>query len=225
MSLSGSSDSLPNWSPKAVVFDCDGLLVDTEPCWTIAETELFRRHGRGFGDVEKALLIGRSMTDAAAVLAQEFDEIGQERALVEELLLLVNKAIGANATTMPGATRLVQMVRSALPMAVASNSPRKLMDAALDRGGLGGTFAVSLAADEVPEPKPAPDIYLEACNRLGVQPSDAVAFEDSATGLRSATAAGLRTIGIPTLKTQSLTADWVWGSLEDPALMAWVTTW
>ena len=67
-------DAVPAWRPEAIVFDVDGLLVDTEPCWTVAETELFRRRGRPFGDEEKALLIGRSLAAAALTLADEFDE-------------------------------------------------------------------------------------------------------------------------------------------------------
>ena len=71
-------DAMPAWRPEAIVFDVDGLLVDTEPCWTVAETELFRRRGRPFGDEEKALLIGRSLAAAALTLADEFDEPGNE---------------------------------------------------------------------------------------------------------------------------------------------------
>ena len=67
-------DAVPAWRLEAIVFDVDGLLVDTEPCWTVAETELFRRRGRPFGDEEKALLIGRSLAAAALTLADEFDE-------------------------------------------------------------------------------------------------------------------------------------------------------
>ncbi len=75
-----AADGIPDWRPKAVIFDCDGLLVDTEPSWTAAETELFRRRGRGFGVAEKALLIGRSLEDASVTLAEEFGEPGCEGA-------------------------------------------------------------------------------------------------------------------------------------------------
>ncbi len=218
-------DAVPAWRPEAIVFDVDGLLVDTEPCWTVAETELFRRRGRPFGDEEKALLIGRSLAAAALTLADEFDEPGNEEGLVDELLVLVREAVQRGAQVMPGATQLVALSRAALPVAVASNSPRHLMDVALDRAGLADSFAVSIAADEVTEPKPAPDLYVEACRRLGVDPSRALAFEDSGTGLRSATAAGLRTVAIPSLATHELTANWVWSSLDDPTLLAWAHTW
>ncbi len=86
---------------------------------------------------------------------------------------------------------------------------------------MGDSFAVSIAADEVTEPKPAPDMYVEACRRLGVDPSRALAFEESGTGLRSAAAAGLRTVATPTLDTHELAAGWVWSSLDDPTLVAW----
>lgn len=225
MSVSMPGGDALDWRPKAVVFDCDGLLVDTEPCWTVGETELFRRRGRGFGDAEKALLIGRSLADASVTLAEEFGEQGRERELIEELLVLVREAVAAGARVMPGARELVEFTAGRLPIAVASNSPRALMDVALERGGFAGTFEVSIAADEIASPKPAPDMYLEACRRLGVEPGDALAFEDSSTGVRSARAAGVRCVGVPTLVNHSLEADWVWPSLADPYLVAWAESW
>jgi beta-phosphoglucomutase-like phosphatase (HAD superfamily) len=108
---------------------------------------------------------------------------------------------------------------------VASNSPRALLDLALRCAGFGATIPVSVAAEEVPSPKPAPDLYLRACWMLGVPPGRALAFEDSPTGLRSAAAAGLRTVGVPGLAGLELAADLVVPSLADPRLLGWVGTW
>ena len=210
--------------PEAVVFDCDGLLMDTEPCWTVAETELFARRGLAFGLEEKALVIGKSLAASCGLLAGLFGEPGGAEAIAEELLALVTEVIGSRAEAMPGAKDLVeQVVLAGLPVAVASNSPRSLLDVALARGGF--TFPVSVAADEVARPKPAPDIYLRACALLGVAPGDTLAFEDSMAGLRSARAAGIRVVGVPTLRHEEFPAEHVVVSLQDADLLTWVTGW
>ena len=219
-------DGLFAWRPRAVVFDCDGLLMDTEPCWTVAETELFARRGLPFGAEQKALVIGRSLAAASASLAGLFGEPGRAPDIAAELLALVAEVVGAQAEAIAGARELVErVVRAGLPVAVASNSPRSLLDAALARGGFTGTFPVSVAADEVRDPKPAPDMYRRACELLGVAPEHALAFEDSMTGLRSARAAGLRVVGVPTLRHDDFPADHVVATLSDAGLLAWVARW
>jgi HAD superfamily hydrolase (TIGR01509 family) len=112
-----------------------------------------------------------------------------------------------------------------LPIAVASNSPRRLLDLALERGELARSFRVTVAADEVGAPKPAPEMYLEACRRLGVAPDRALAFEDSMTGVFAAKAAGMKVICIPTLKGLEYPADAVFDSLDDVRLLDWLGRW
>ncbi|RSN49137.1 HAD family phosphatase [Amycolatopsis sp. WAC 04197] len=212
-------------NPRAVVFDCDGLLMDTEPCWSVAETELFARRGLPFGADEKALVIGKSLPAAADAMAEAFGEPDAGAEIADELLRLVTEVVTAKAEAMPGARELVELTAAAVPVAVASNSPRALLDAALARGGLAAMFPVKLAADEVTAPKPDPEMYLTACALLDVEPADALAFEDSMTGLRSARAAGVPVIGVPTLKHQDFPADVVIGSLRDEELLSWVRGW
>ena len=211
--------------PRAVVFDCDGLLVDTEPCWTVAETRLFSRHGLPFGPEQKALVIGKSLEAAASTMAEVFGRPGAGAEIAVELLAMVTEVVTAEAVAMPGAHEVVELAAAAVPIAVASNSPRALLDAALARGGFTGVFPVSVAADEVARPKPDPELYLSACARLGVAPADALAFEDSMTGLRSARAAGVPVVGVPTLAHQDFPADVVVESLRDPELVAWLASW
>lgn len=213
------------WSPKAVVFDCDGLLMDTEPCWTIAETEIFARRGLPFGPDQKALVIGKSVEAAALAMAEVFGEPGRGREIGRELLGLVTEVVSSKAEAMAGAREIVELAAARAAIGVASNSPRALLDAALVRGGFTGVFPVVVAADEVENPKPAPDMYLEACRHLGVEPRDALAFEDSMTGLRSAQAAGIRTVGVPTLADRDFPADLVVASLRDQVLLEWVNGW
>lgn len=214
-----------DWTPAAVVFDCDGLLVDTEPCWTIAETELFARHGLQFGPAYKAQLIGKSIGAAASVMAELFREPGNAAGIEAELLAMVAQVVSTEARAMPGATELVDLIGNMLPIAVASNAPRMLLDAALARGGFTKTFPVSIAADEILKPKPDPEMYQVACRRIGAEPETVLAFEDSMTGVRSARAAAVRVVGVPTLQHEPLPADLVVPSLTDADLLAWVRRW
>jgi HAD superfamily hydrolase (TIGR01509 family) len=204
-----------------VVFDCDGLLVDTEGCWTRAETALFQAHGHDFGQEQKALVIGKSLADVGGVMADYFGRPGEGAVLAAELLDGVRRELAAGAQALPGAVELVRACAARVPVAVASNSPRVLLDAALSSSGLAGLFGVSFAADEVAAAKPAPDLYLAACAALGAEPSACVAFEDSGTGIAAARAAGLHLVVVPSLPSQSLDHDWRADSLADPALQAW----
>ena len=222
---SGAIFGLDGWRPVAVVFDCDGLLVDTESCWTAAESELFAQRGLSFSEAEKTHLIGASIPSACAWLAQRFGDGTTAEAVAQELLGLVDEVVARDAAPMAGAPELVAAVRQRVPVAVASNSTRELLDQALTRGGFAETFAVTVAADEVASPKPDPELYLTACARLGAEPARCLAFEDSATGLRAATAAGLRTVAVPSLPGARLPADVSVATLADPGLTAWVMGW
>ena len=209
----------PPSPPAAAVFDCDGLLLDTEPLWTIGEERLFGRYGRAFTPDDKRALLGRSGPAAGLVLARLLEQPGRGGSLVEELLDACQEAM-ADATPMPGARDLVDRLRGWLPLAAASNSPRRLLEPALRGAGFGPEFEAVLAVEDVERPKPAPDLYLAACRRLGVDPSQAVALEDSPTGVASARAAGLWVIGVPSYPGVELDADLVVHSLADPRVAA-----
>lgn len=210
---------------EAIVFDCDGLLVDTESCWTRAEAAVFAEHGHAFGLEQKKLLIGRTPTDLGFILAEYFGCPGQEKALTAGLLDRVRRELEEGVSLLPGALELVRTCAERVPVAVASNSPRPLLEIALDSTGLAGLLPVSLAVDDVPNPKPAPDLYLTACAALGAAPSRSVAFEDSRTGVAAARAAGLRLVVVPSLPDAEprtdTGADWLLESLAEPALHRW----
>ena len=127
-------------------------------------------------------------------------------------------AVREHAEPLPGARELVTALCGRRPIGVASNSPRELLRTALDRGGFGDDFDAVIGADEVERPKPAPDLYLRACELLGVRPSEAAALEDSVTGSAAARAAGLFVIGVPSLPGVELEADLVADSLCDDAV-------
>lgn len=211
--------------PGAVVLDCDGLLVDTEPSWEQAEAELFDRRGLRYGDVERQAFLGVSVRDSAAMMARRFGEPGRTDALYDELLEAVEELLRQETRALPGAADLVDgLLARGVPVAVASNSPRPVVELSLDRSGLAGRFHAVVTADDVANPKPAPDPYLLACRLLGADPGSAVAFEDSATGLAAARAAGLATVAVPTHGTE-LAADWVLPGLDDPAIRRWLVAW
>jgi HAD superfamily hydrolase (TIGR01509 family) len=206
--------------PAAIVFDCDGLLLDTEGSWSVGQVVLFASHGREFGPEHKQALVGRSMPEAGPIYERFLGLPGRGTALTGELVALVAEELRrAGCTPMPGAVELLDMLRGRVPLAVASNAPRPVFEAAIAAAGVRNRFSVAVCADDVAQPKPAPDIYLEACRRLGAGPAASGAIEDTATGLAAARAAGMRTIGIPSVSTAVLDADLVAGSLLDPAVL------
>jgi HAD superfamily hydrolase (TIGR01509 family) len=201
---------------RAVVFDMDGLLLDTEPAWHRAETALLRRRG-GPSDFDPFATTGWSM-DATLELYAGWLGLGSadRPALETELYDLVLEEFTSSLEHRPGARELVERLRGVVPLAVASNTPRHLVLFALRSAGLLDAFEVVVSADEVGRGKPAPDVYLEACRRLGVAPSGAIALEDSESGVASAKAAGLTVVGVPQWAVVDVSAaDHVVESLEE----------
>jgi len=208
---------------QAVVFDNDGLLLDTEAAWTRAEVHLFARHGRTFTVEDKRALIGTSTTTSALLLEAMLDRPGEGEALADELHELVMAEARAGVPLREGALELVDALRAAgVPLAVASNSRREFVERVLGSAGLlNGRFDAVVTADDVAEPKPAPDLYLSACAVLGAPPQQAAALEDSPIGVASAVAAGLFVVAVPyfpdtPIEGASLTAR----SLADPEVAA-----
>ena len=157
--------------PAAIVFDCDGLLLDTEGCWSVGETALFARHGLAFGDDHKQALIGVAMSHAGPILEKLLASPGRGAELTNELVeLVVAEVTRVGCTPMPGALELLAMLRGRVPLGVASNAPRPVFRAAIAAAGVSEWFGAVVSADDVDRPKPAPDVYLEACRRLAPSP-------------------------------------------------------
>ncbi|HEV7615776.1 MAG TPA: HAD family phosphatase [Solirubrobacterales bacterium] len=192
--------------PVAVVFDNDGLLLDTESVWTRAEQDLFARRGTEFTPADKRVLVGTSAEIAGGVLEQRLGEPGRAAELIEELNALVVAELEHGVEAMVGARDLLQKLRRrGTPIGLVSNSPLAFVVRSLQLVGFEDAFDVVLSAHEVAAPKPAPDPYLEACRRLGVEPGPSVvALEDSPTGVAAARAAGLTVIGVPSIEGVAL---------------------
>jgi HAD superfamily hydrolase (TIGR01509 family) len=187
--------------PDAVVFDNDGLLLDTESVWTRAEQDLFDRRGIEFTMEHKRELVGTSAEIAGGILERRLGEPGQAGELIEELNELVVAELEHGVEAMVGARELLHQLKDrGTPIGLVSNSPLRFVRRSLEIVGFEDRFDVVLSAHEVAAPKPAPDPYLEACRRLGVEAGPAVvALEDSPTGVAAARAAGLTVIGVPSL--------------------------
>lgn len=197
----------------------DGLLLDTETLWHESEVELFRRHGAEFSREDQMQVVGTSFEITARYFAERLGwplERGVE--LVDEMIGLMHERVQVQVHARPGAIELVEGLRGldGVQLGLASNSPRFLVDDALATAGLTDAFEAIVTSDDVAHAKPAPDIYLLACQRLRVSPSEALALEDSASGVAAAKAAGLTCIAVPLFaETDVSAADRVIASLEE----------
>jgi HAD superfamily hydrolase (TIGR01509 family) len=192
--------------PEAVVFDNDGLLLDTESVWTRAEQDLFDRRGLEFTPADKREMVGTSAEIAGGILERRLGEPGRAADLIEELNELVVAELEHGVEAMVGARDLLhELADRGTPLGLVSNSPPAFVRRSLEIVGLEDRFDVVVSGHEVAAPKPAPDPYLEACRRLGIEPGpDVIALEDSPTGVAAARAAGLTVIGIPSVEGVAL---------------------
>lgn len=196
--------------PDAVLFDMDGLLIDSEPLWTVAEREIARELGGEFTPAIKAAMIGQALPVAVPILLTGLDT-PQARAADAEvvgrrLLAQVAELFAAELPLQPGALALLELVREfGIPTALVSSSYRLLVDTALVALGA-ERFDVTVAGDEVAGTKPAPDPYLAAAAHLGVDPRRCVVLEDSDAGMRSALAAGCACVLVPTFRPDEVPA-------------------
>jgi HAD superfamily hydrolase (TIGR01509 family) len=213
----------PAWEPVAVVFDCDGLLLDTESRWVEMQQQYLAAHGASFDPATRRSITGRPATVVVTAIAEL---IGKDPLVVgEELLERYRATLGTGEQPLPGAMETVRAVAARKPVAIASNSPREMLDRKLASAGLYDLVDASIAVEDVIDPKPAPDMYLEGARRLGGAPADCLAFEDSETGAQAARDAGLQLIVVPSVPGQEPPAPRTIASLDDPVLAAWIASW
>jgi HAD superfamily hydrolase (TIGR01509 family) len=183
--------------PEAVVFDLDGVLVDSEPVWEEVRRSLVaERGGRWQADAQRRLM-GMSTAEWARYLSEELgvgmppEEVA--RAVIDRMAERYRESL----PLLPGAVQAVRRMASRWRLGLASSSPPGLIRLVLDQAGVAGLFEATVSTEEVARGKPAPDVYLAVVRRLGMRPRRAVAIEDSSNGLRSAAAAGLRVVAVP----------------------------
>ena len=183
----------------AVLFDMDGLLVDTEPLWLETETGVMARLGAPWTPQDQQALLGGSMERTVAYLLSKATRPAPpetvERWMIEGML---DRVRAGRTLVRPGVRELLAEVTDAgLPHALVTSSQRVFAEAVLDTTGI--TFPLTVCAEDVPAGKPAPDPYLLAVKLLDVDPVRCVALEDSPNGVASATAAGCRVLAVPSL--------------------------
>ncbi len=196
----------PQQKLLGAIFDCDGLLADTETPDYDAWREIYEENGLHLPVETWAQSIGTAkghgLNNWHAPLAETVGPDYDPAAVDARRRLLYHSAIG-RLTPMPGVLAILDALDEAhIPCAVASNSERAWVDSVLDITGLTSRFQAIATADEVEHPKPAPDVYLLAAERLGVPPQHCAAFEDSPRGLAAAHAAGMFTVAVPTALTR-----------------------
>lgn len=213
----GASLVLPG-SFRAAVFDMDGLLIDTEPLWRAAESDLLERHGNRFTEDDAETTHGRSIEDTVTAYAARLGGIDVDT-VRSELMAAMRVHYAAGPPLRPGAVALVRTLGRRMPLGVASNTDGDLVRLSLERVGILDAFSAIVSGADVRRAKPYPDVYLAAREALGVEPRLALAFEDSPAGVRSAKAAGMTCVGVPERDGVDLVAagsDLVVGSLDDP---------
>jgi len=203
----------------AVIFDLDGVIVDSEQVWDDVRETLVRERGGRWHEHAQADMMGMSSLEWSQYM---HDELGLVETPAEISAAVVSRMLERYGEELPlieGAVAAVRRLAVHFPLAVASSSNRPLIDAVLVRAGISGLFAATISSEEVARGKPAPDVYLEAARRVGVQPARCAAVEDSSNGLRAAHAAGMRVIAFPNRHYAPTTdalalADVVLSSLE-----------
>jgi HAD superfamily hydrolase (TIGR01509 family) len=187
---------------SAVLWDMDGLLVDTEPVWTVAEEELACELGGVWSEQLKAAIVGTRLDVAIPLILEHY---GREATTVEVawasewLLNRMVELFSEGVVALPGAVELLTTVAEAgVPQVLVSSSYRVLVDSVLSHGF--GPFVLTLAGDEVVHGKPHPEPYLTAASRLGVDPARCVVLEDSSAGVLSAQGAGCAAVAVPSVE-------------------------
>jgi len=211
----------------AVVFDLDGVLVDSERVWDDARRELVAERGGPWTDDATRAMMGMSSVEWSQYMHEELGVDLEPREISAAVVEKLEQHYRCELPLLVGAREAVQALAVRWPLGLASSSNREIIDLVLELAGLTSEFAATVSSEEVPRGKPAPDVYLEAARRLDVPPDRSAAIEDSTNGLRSAAAAGMTVIAYPNKEFPPAEdalrlADAVIGSLDElrPSLPA-----
>ena len=204
----------------AVVFDMDGVLIQSEEVWDeVREAYVRERGGRYDAEIQR-MMMGMSSTEWSGYLHGHAGVPDEPAAINAEVVRRMLAAYRDHLPLIPGAADAVQRLAARFRLGLASSSNRELIDTVLDVAGLASFFTATVSSEEVAHGKPAPDVYLEAARRMSVAPEHCAAVEDSHGGIRSARSAGMRVVAIPNPSyppgEEALTlADVTIGSLDE----------
>ena len=182
---------------KAVVFDLDGVLIDSEPVWEQVRRGLVAERGGHWPPDAQRRIMGMSTPEWARYLSEDLGVGLPPDQVATTVVDRMAARYAEHVPLMDGAVDAVHRIAARWPLGVASSAPAVLIQTVLKAAGLRSCFSVVMSTEQVAHGKPAPDIYLAVAAELGVPPGDCAAVEDSSNGLRSAAAAGLRVIAIP----------------------------
>ena len=174
----------------AVVLDMDGVLIEGEEVWDAVREQLVRERGGHWTAGAQAAMMGMSSPEWSSYMARELGVPMEPAAISSETVARVAARYAEGLPLVDGAVEVVRELAGRWPLGLASSANRPIIELVLERSGLTGCFRVTVSSEEVARGKPAPDVYLEAAARLAVPPERCAAVEDSASGLRSAAAAG-----------------------------------
>jgi HAD superfamily hydrolase (TIGR01509 family) len=182
---------------EAVVFDLDGVLLDSEQVWDAAREQLTRERGGRWHENAQRDMMGMSSVEWSQYMHDEIGLPEPPEEISREVVHRMESLYREYLPVLPGAREAVERLAARWPLGLASSSNRELIDLALELMGIAECFRATVSSEEVARGKPAPDVYLEAARRLGVDPESAAAVEDSQNGILAAKAAGMRAIAIP----------------------------
>jgi HAD superfamily hydrolase (TIGR01509 family) len=182
---------------EAVVFDLDGVLLQSEEVWDAVRERYVRERGGRYDEQVQRAMMGMSAPEWSRFLHEDAHVPDDPEEINSEVVRRMLEAYRHDLPLLPGAVTAVQRAAAAFPLGLASSSNRAIFEEVLDLAGIAGCFRATVSSEEVERGKPAPDVYLEAARRLGVAPGNCTAVEDSHAGIRSAESAGMRVVAIP----------------------------
>jgi HAD superfamily hydrolase (TIGR01509 family) len=190
--------TVPVAFPAAVVFDMDGILIETEPIWDRVRRRMASEDGLAWPESSTPVMMGLSTQEWAEHMTGVIGIRGTwEEVAGRTIAGMAGEYASGGLPVLPGAVEAVRRMAALAPTAIASSSPRRLIDLVVERLGLSDALSVTVSTEEVARGKPFPDGYLRACELLGVEPTGTVAVEDSTNGVRSAHAAGMAVVCVP----------------------------
>jgi HAD superfamily hydrolase (TIGR01509 family) len=183
--------------PDAVIFDLDGVLMDSEQLWNAAKQALVRDAGGRWREDAPRVMMGMSSPEWSAYIREQLGVELEDEEINRDVAQRIEELYRARLPVLPGAVEAVGALYGRWPLGLASSSNRVIIDLVLEFAGLADRFVVTVSSEEVARGKPAPDVYLEAARLVGVEPDRCVAIEDSSNGVRAAAAAGMAVIAVP----------------------------